>query len=384
MNNNIKHNAVVLLVFNNPKYITGACISAFVHRYFIKQSGKDIKIVLMVDEKIYALKKIYKKFFDEIYLVPVLEIKLNKNYIYSKKYKLFMKYIVTKWNSLSLIKYNKVLFMDIDVLSISPRLYNVFELNTPAFHFVYNMTYNLNLNNLDILDFFKEGTNIVKNVDYKTISTKLLHCLDAGFVLLKPDMIIYNEYLDFLKICDKGNGFTSAQFAAPDETTLFLFYTVYKKMRFYKIDKKYSIIPWDQKNIKSYKVFSLNFLSRIKPWLKHPLIEWEDERVWIRIGNKIFKKKTELNDIFQYNIFYSLWDFVNNLNKYNKEKSPYNLEFLSNPKTKHLLVILNEKLKNKNIEDFNIKEMKEFNKYLEKFVKYLDKKKIMNFNTSYL
>ncbi len=384
MNNKIKPDAVVLLVFNNPKYITGACISAFVHRHYIKQSGKDIKIVLMVDDKIYGLKKNYEKFFDEIYLVPILEMKLNKRYIYSKKYTLFMKYIVTKWNALSLIKYNKVLFLDIDVLSISKKLYDVFELNTPAFHFVYNETYRMNLNNPNILDFFKEGTDLIKNVDYKTISTKLLHCLDAGFVLLKPDIDLYNEYLDFLKICDKGNGFTSAQFAAPDETTLFLFYTVYKKMRFYKIDKNYSIIPWDERNIQPNKVYSLNFLSRIKPWLKHPLIEWEDERIWITIGDKIFKKKRALNDLFEYNIFYSLWDFVNNLNKYNKEKSPYNLEFLSNPKTKHLSVVLNKKLKNKKMEDFNIKDMKEFNKYLNQFVKYLDNSKIMNFNTSYL
>jgi hypothetical protein len=84
-----KPNAIAMLVFSNEKYICGACITAFVHRYFIKKLGKDIKIVLMVDEKIYKLKHNYETFFDKIYQVPILELKLSTKYKFSQKYILF-------------------------------------------------------------------------------------------------------------------------------------------------------------------------------------------------------------------------------------------------------------------------------------------------------
>jgi hypothetical protein len=154
-------------------------------------------------------------------------------------------------------------------------------------------------------------------------------------------------------------------------------------MRFYKIDKNYSIIPWDEQKIKK-NIYSLNFLSRIKPWLKHPFIEWIDERIWINISKKIFKKNKFLNDLFQYYMFYSLWDLINNLNKYKKDNLPYNTEFMKNPKTKSLYPFLYKKLKNKKIDDFDKNEIKQLNDYLYKFVKYLDTQKIFNFNTSYL
>jgi hypothetical protein len=298
-----------------------------------------------------------------------------------------MKYIVSKWNSLQLIDYEKVLFTDVDILPIHDKFYEIFDFQTPSFLMYASKMNYISINQPNQLKkLFSPNTNL-SNINYSTISKNLQYSLNGGLVLLHPDINLYNDYLQFLKICGKDKGYVSAYYAGPDETTLFLFYVLYKKIQFYIIDLQYSIVPWESQNliIEKKTIGSLNFLSRIKSWLKHPLLQWEDERIWYNIGTQIFKKHPVLTYLFHYYIFDSLWDFTNEYNIYKKEKNQrYNFEFIDNSYTKQLFSLFQKKLKHKKMTEFTIEEMIEFNQYVYLFVHYLDTSKLIDFSTPYL
>ena len=61
-----------------------------------------------------------------------MEIKLNKNYNIIRKYSEWMKYSISKWNIFKYDQFDKILFLDIDILTINKNFYNIFNLKTPA------------------------------------------------------------------------------------------------------------------------------------------------------------------------------------------------------------------------------------------------------------
>ncbi len=122
-----------MLIFDNELYIPGACASAFTHRKFIEKNKFDIKLIVMVDKKIFTYKKELEKYFDEVILIEMFEVKLNPEYYIIEKYSKWMKYSINKWHVLKMVKYEKILFIDIDILPIKKSFYDIFKNNTPGF-----------------------------------------------------------------------------------------------------------------------------------------------------------------------------------------------------------------------------------------------------------
>ena len=103
-------NAIGMIIFNNPLYLVGACLSAWVHRKYITKYNLNIDLVVMVDKQIYKYKDELEKYFDKVKLIDLIEIKLNPKYFVIQKYSEWMKYSVSKWQILNFDEYERLDF----------------------------------------------------------------------------------------------------------------------------------------------------------------------------------------------------------------------------------------------------------------------------------
>jgi len=303
--------AIVFLCMLKNHYVVGACITAYIHRCFINKLNIKIDLVIMCDEYIfnnyYDLLKLY---FDKLKVIKLIEYpleakyntidepltqKVRKQYYFPKeKYASWISYATNKWRCLKLIKYEKVLFMDIDILPSQIEFYNIFEFNTPCIlrgvmsprvlpkcNEKYEPQVGSNYNDYIVNHFEREGS------------------LDGGLVLLKPSLSLYKKYK---KLTNKyySNGIYSTYLSFPDETSLF--YCLSKNGPMYTICYDYSRIPWDTnwdwtlEDIRT--ALSYNFNSFVKPWIKPKNLLWKEELLWHDIYDVLPYNK-QLNDIYK-------------------------------------------------------------------------------------
>lgn len=350
--------AIFMLLFGNNIYITGACIAAHIHRQFIKKYDLDIDLVLMIDKSInIEYGNELKKFFNRIIEIDLFILKLHSDYLLLGKYQ-WLKYALNKWQILKFTEYDKILFIDIDVLPIDNKLYNVFELETPSF-----ICQGLN----ELREIKKE--ELLDNIEidnYSKIAQKLKRIITASFILLKPDINLYNDFFkNFVPLCEGKDGYISNNHSGPDETTLLLYYMFYKNIKCYFIPYNYSVVPWEKFPYDKEKVYSIDYLSWIKPWTKIPIIGWDDEIIWYNIAKKLFKKSKKLYEL-QLDIYIEeLLNYINYINSnYNAKKPKYNLEYKNDDRLEKII----EKSKNT-----DLLKLKYINKY--KIIKYLEKNK---------
>ena len=326
-------NAIGMIIFKNPLYLVGACLSAWTHRNFISKLDLDIKLIAMVDSQIYKYKNELEKYFDHVELIELREMKLNSEYKIIYKYSEWMKYSISKWEILKFESYNKILFIDIDILPINDDFYEIFNLETPAI-----MIRGMNLEPNSLIKpeiFFEESKIMPKNNEYWNISLKLTKSLDAGFILLKPSKKIYTEYFDFIKICENNSGYVSKYDSGIDETTMLLFLLFYKKIPIHSIPYNYAPIPWDKFSYDKKKMKGINFISMIKPWIKLPMIQWTDENIWHQIAKKSLNKHSVITKIYLKYLIDELYKFYYTWKKnISKSNSPYNMESIKNNKIK--------------------------------------------------
>ncbi len=363
-----------MLLFGNGLYLPGACISAYLHREFINKYNYDIKLVVMVDEKIYEYKKELEKYFDEVIKINFFEVKLNQKYFVIEKYSKWMKYLINKWQILKLTNYKKVLFIDIDILPIDKDFYKVFENRTPGFLSQgvlknneiiepKDMITNSNLNEIEL--------NM--NTCYK-FSNNLNRSIDAGFVLLEPDIQLYNEYFKFIKECAGDNGYISLHTSGIDETTLLIFFMFYKKIPVYSISYQYAVIPWEKLNYNKNKVKGVNFLSLYKPWTLLPMLQWGEQNIWHKIGKKAFIKSNIVTEIYVKNLLLMLENLINNYEKISiKKNCPYNLEGISKNR------LMFDKIKNLMKKDLTYENIKEIMDLSKEIHKYMDKSSMIDY-----
>lgn len=379
--NNINCNyAICMLVFKNPLYIVGACLSAWVHRKFIIQYNLDIKLILLIDSTMYKYKDELVKYFDFVEQIDMLEIKLNPNYKVIYKYSQWMKFSISKWNIFKFDEYDKILFLDTDILPINIDFYKIFNLNTPAIM----IRGNNNKENI-IIDkkIFLPNENIT-NDEYFNISTKLNYSLDAGIILIKPDKKIFNDYLNFIKICEENNGYISKYDSGVDETTLLLFFVYWKKIPLYLIPYEYVPIPWEKNKYNVTNVRGINFLSMIKPWIKLPMIQWADENIWHIIAKKALDIHSPITKIYLKYLIDELYNFYYNWKKnMSKPNSPYNMESIkSNAIKEHTNELFNYLAKHKK-NDLDITQIEHIIKISTKINKQMDKKLLIKLNDLY-
>lgn len=355
--------AIAMIIFKNPLYVVGSCLSAWVHRKFINKYNLDIKLIVMVDDVIYKYKDELEKYYDYVELIDMIELKLSTKYKVINKYSEWMKFSVSKWNIFKFDDFDKILFLDTDILPINSNFYDIFNFNTPA---IMIKGINDKENSIINSDIFIPNVINISNNEYSYISTKLVHSLDAGIILIKPDKKIFYEYINFLSICEGSDGYISKYDSGIDETTLLLFLAYYKKIPIYLIPYEYVPIPWEKNQYNINNVRGINFLSLIKPWIKLPMIQWADENIWHIIAKKALDKNFIVTKIYIKYLIDELYNFYGNWKKnISKYNSPYNMEAL----------------KSKNIQEQTF----ELFNYLDKNKKYdLDEnqiKYIMDLNT---
>jgi hypothetical protein len=312
----------------------GSVISASIHKKLIKLYNLNIEVIAIVSHSIYKYKDELLKYFDKIELIELLEIKLSEKYKLIPKYSKWIKYSITKWQVLQLDMYDKILMCDIDLIPLKKSFYDIFNLNTYGLFIdkKYNIFGKIIKTN-DIIDLSNFNNN------YDTISSYIKLRANASLTLIIPNKKLFNEYLDFVKICEGNNGYISKYNSGPDETTLLLFLLVYKKIECQYISCNYSMIPWEWKNVNKYKPKSINYACMIKPWIKLPILCFSDEIIWHKIAKNILKQSVILYDIYIKYIIKELYIFANTYNKYiNTNKSPYNMECMKqSEKTMHII-----------------------------------------------
>jgi hypothetical protein len=372
-------NALCMLIFNDVSYIVGGCIAAFTHRKFIDKYNLKLDIIVMVDQNIYKYKDELLKYFDKVVLIEIFELKLHEKYRMHEKYSKWMKFLISKWQALNQDEYDKILFVDIDLLPISEDFYNVFKLNTPAILVEGQDNFGQIVKQTDIINNIKT----IKDEEYYNIALKMKASLNATLVLLKPDKKLYQEYMNFIKICESNNGYISNYMFGPDETTLTLFLLFYKNIQTYYIPHEYALIPWNHiKTIKKYKLKAINFASIIKPWLKVPMIQFYDEVIWHKIAKYAFTKSSIVYEIYINKLIEQLYKFVNTY-KENlvKKNSPYNMECLTNDKLKLKTMKLIDYIDKK--KSLDSKQIKKVLKYTTKIYKKIKKELVVD-NTNIL
>lgn len=280
LNNNSEtssdQNAIIFLCMLNEHYVIASCVSAWVHRYLIEKSKRNIKLIIMCDTTIYAKwRNTLIKYFDEVVKIDLLEYKLAKQYEYAKHKYNWLQYSINKWQCLKFEQYDKVLFCDVDILPVDTKFYEIFDMSAPAFNC-----------NMPIPTYTKQSTMRFKmthgNMTFQLYigdGYKYVGSIDGGLCLLKPSKKLYDEYVKFTR-----NVFSAGMYATyksgPDETSLYYFYLCVLKSEISVIDYATCIVPWDVDIYTCKNALSYNFLSFVKPWLKYREFQWIEETLW--------------------------------------------------------------------------------------------------------
>jgi hypothetical protein len=329
----------------------------------------------MVNEPIYKYKDELEKYFDHVVLIDLIEMKLSPKYYVIKKYSQWMKYSISKWEILNFDEYEKILFLDIDILPMNKKFYDVFSFDTPA---IMIRGLNLEPNILAKPELFLNNPRDYQQNEYNDLATKLVNSLDAGFILLSPSKKTYKEYINFLKICEGLEGYISKYDSSIDETTLLLFFMFYKKIPVHLIPYNYAPIPWDKFPYDKNKINGINYLSLIKPWVKLPITQWSDENIWHMIAKKALEKHSVITKMYIRYLIDELYKFYYNWKKnISQSNSPYNMESikLSNLKTQTFKLF--DYLKSHPKEKLTFDQMEYLIKKTIQVHKYMSKKLII-------
>jgi len=289
--NDRKH-AIFMFCILKDHYVLGACITAFVHKSMMKKQGiKNIDLVMMCDDYIYKkYKDTLEQYFDRVINIKLRYFEPANKYLYPKsKYSSWIGYSVNKWECLKYTEYDKILFLDIDIMVSSPKFYNVFTFDTPALYIVPHPGHACE-NSKQFKSYQGEMTydSYIKN--YEKYGT-----LNGGILLLEPNLNTYDEYVKMTNNLYK-DGIYSTITSGPDETSLF-YYFMSKKIPVYDICVDYVVVPWDDKQYVSVAK-SYNFLSFVKPWTKPKFLSWEEEMIWRDVYDSM-PHKGKVKDLFK-------------------------------------------------------------------------------------
>lgn len=265
--------AIVNLIILSDKYIVGSLITNYIHRAFFKKySIQNISLVCMTTNDIYnEHKQLLEVIYDKVCVINLIEYVLDEKYKYNKgKYYSWMSKSCTKWNCLKLEEFEKVLFMDIDILVNHVDFYSIFSIKTPATHSI---------------------TNSVNNIK---------DMVNGGLLLLSPSSKEFYRFIQFSKELFKNGAYSPIYGHGIDEFSIYSFY----KYKWKLIDSNYTVVPWKDsiKNSLSY-----NFLSAVKPWNKRREMCFSEELLWFDILDIVVNED-------KYKVFIDIINYLTNKN----------------------------------------------------------------------
>ena len=243
MNTKNSRYAYVFLVMKGDDYSIGAMVAA--HSLKKTETKNDIICMVTNDVSVSAINKL-KLFFNQVILVNYIKFK-TKEIKFKKIKKMYRDWIsssFTKWNILTLKKYEKVMFLDADLI-VKSNIDHLFELKTPAATFslsqersiknkrgVYNPYNNTHGKFVD-RKCIQKGYGKYRNPSFVCIGTTLILSPSMEHFNLYKKIIKKNEPFGFINCI---NGF--------DEQSIVWFYDNILKQRWTHIDPSYNMIPW--------------------------------------------------------------------------------------------------------------------------------------------
>lgn len=269
-------NAFTTLVMKNPHYAYGAMVMA----HSLRLTKTKYKITCMLTSDLFPkYHKLLKSVFDEVYEIEYIESKGHE--LTSKKqkeiYSEWMSISPTKWRCLDLCKFDKICFLDADLLIIK-NIDHLFKLKAPAAAFV---NYWVERNNPSYKN-IKYGEKINSAIIKKNLRKGYVaigHCM-----ILEPKCKLVDKFVEFME-----NDFTNNTNSVSmiDEKSIVSF-MLYMNKTWTQLNHTYNTMPWYIKNsntinINGQKVFYqpkiLHFFNKEKPWISERG-KWGDTEIW--------------------------------------------------------------------------------------------------------
>ena len=273
--------AFVSLVMKDPRYVHGALVLG----HSLRLVGTKHKTICMLTPDLFdEYHRILGTAFNEVLLVPYIEntkweMTTNKQkYIYDP----WIHSSFTKWQCLGLVKYDKVCFLDADLVIVQ-NIDHLFKLSAPAALFA-----NLWFEKQNKTPQYP-STGLIPEADIRRGLAQSFvlvgHC-----VVLAPTEGLLLEFQTFLQ----SSRFVKneACFSGLDEVSIVSF-MLDKNQQWTQLDVSYNSIPWhisntniQQLNTGPYpgvQLFTrpkiLHFFNAKKPWLTARTI-WPDVEIW--------------------------------------------------------------------------------------------------------
>ena len=251
--------AYVMLVMGGKKYIPGAIACAT----SIRKSGTNADIVCLVngvnDDHIRFLETVFTK----VVQIPLLTFATKE--LGEKQASMYPwnSIAYTKWQSLTLIEYDKVLFIDADTIVLE-SLDHIFELKCPAATFSSPWAKQFDKNGEFDISYqaVAHGQPIMPEEILEAFESRG-YAFIASLVLLEPSMKVYDELINMVKSMEPF-GFDMCSTA--DEQSLAYYYAK-AGTQWSHIHPRYNFIIHKPKWIKKQVPHMLHYFKSTKPWM---------------------------------------------------------------------------------------------------------------------
>lgn len=307
-----KKNAIFMMCIVNEHYVIGACIAAYCHRRMLMRAGlkNAVDLCIMCDDKIYQ--KYHQLLEDPVLFDVVLNIEIRmfpdaKHYNYSKvKYSSWIGASLNKWQIMNHDEYHRIMFVDVALLPVSPKFYDLFNIPVPALLVREKLLQETDRNTYKCTDgeYIRYQRSVNVSYDQYLENEATYGTIHGNLVVIEPDKELYTEYV---KMTDQifESGIHSIYKSGPDETSLFYFF-LKQGIMVHSICHENATIPWDEQILidisKGYE-----FSSMFKPWTKPKILCWPEEILWRDVYDILIKHvvKTDsrnyaiLNDLFK-------------------------------------------------------------------------------------
>lgn len=261
--------AITTLVMGGNNYVPGAIALAKSARLF-----SSARLVCMITEDV-TDRHLLEEVWDEVVQVDLITVDpppfggKRAQDIYSS----WISNAPTKWRCLGLDSYDKILFLDADMIIISP-IDEIFTMNTPAAMFDHQTSSEYVRAGSKLQGFknhyipkgsktMTHGMTIDKNVIEDLKNKKGQFSIHGGLALLEPNRIVLDMYID--RVDEIISALPDTTLSGVDEITIALFYNMYG-YDWHHIDIGY--------NMPAYHLYArfkkrskiLHYVGEWKPW----------------------------------------------------------------------------------------------------------------------
>jgi len=303
----------------------------------LNTSLKDIDIVCLITNDVTDREDL-SNVFDHVYIVDKINAGNIPNVggISATRIYHWVSDAPTKWNILSLIQYEKVLFLDADMIVLQD-ISHLFSLSAPAAMFDHQCATNYVSNTLWTGDKAKGGGFLNKYGKLKTGSKVNRYLLDrlrthsdsqfalhGGIALIKPDMDLYHKYINELpnivsSLRKKSGSAIKGTLSAIDEISLSLFMHDQGYV-WTHISMEYNVAAYHTYSIFRENTKILHYVGIFKPWSlntagmsereyinikyeENPSSDWrfhhEVIEIWWNIYQSFCTNRNEASTLFQ-------------------------------------------------------------------------------------